>query len=129
MLMTYRREATISIAAAFLAALGMTAVTSPARSGNYVCNIPRALLCEGCASQVAITLVRGGGCRVAFTPGVAGSAPTTQATFNFVVQTPAVGKQWAPAVKRVSAARAPQSAAAAAPRARCFVFNGNQYCE
>jgi len=125
MLMTCRRKAAISIVAALLAALGVTAATSPARSGSYVCNVPRALLCEGCASQVTITLVRGGGCRVAFTPGAPSSAPT-QTPFNFVVQTPAVATQLAPAVKRIGAARAP---AAAAPRGRCFTFNSNRYCE
>jgi hypothetical protein len=126
MLMTYRREAAISIVAALLAALGVTAAASPALSGSYVCNVPRALLCEGCASQMTITLVRGGGCRVAFTPGAPGGAPAAQTPFNFVVQTPAVATQRPYAVKRVSAAQAP---AAAAPRGRCFVFNGNQYCE
>jgi hypothetical protein len=120
--MSNRRAAILTVAA-LSAALAATASISVARAGGYVCVIPRALLCDGCASQVAITLVRGGGCRVSFTPAAPGSAPESGASFSFYVQTPAVGAAPRPAAKPR------QPAATAAPRSKCFVFNSNQYCE
>ncbi len=120
--MAIRRAAILTVAA-LGAALGSTVPASLARAGDYVCNIPRALLCDGCASQVAITLVRGGTCRVSFTPVAPGTAPTSATSFSFYVQTPAVAAEPRPAAKPR------QPAAAAAPRSKCFVFNNNQYCE
>ncbi len=117
------RGAAILTVAALVAALGATVPISVARAGGYVCTIPRALLCEGCASQVAITLVRGGTCRVSFTPGAPGTAPTGGTSFSFYVQTPAIGAGPRPAAKPR------QPTAAAATRPKCFVFNNNQYCE
>ena len=70
--MSIRRAAIVTVAA-FVAATGSTVPASVARAGGYVCTIPRALLCDGCASQVAITLVRGGTCRVSFTPVAPGT--------------------------------------------------------
>ena len=115
-------RAVILAGAALAAVAGSTIPASLARAGGYVCVIPRALLCEGCASQVAITLVRGGTCRISFTPGAPGAAPTGATAFSFYVQTPAVA-----AAPRPAAPRPP--AATAAPNAKCFVFNNNQYCE
>ncbi len=120
--MAIRRAAILTVAA-LGAALGSTVPASLARAGDYVCNIPRALLCDGCASQVEVTLVRGGTCRISFTPVAPGIAPTSATAFSFHVQTPAVGG--APRV----AARPRQPAATAAPRQKCFIFNNNQYCE
>jgi hypothetical protein len=110
--------------------------------GSYTCVVPRALLCEGCASQLAIRLLPGGGCRVSFTtpsPGAeaspAGGAPE-QAPFTFVIEPgPAAA---APAARRAAtaghwrsrlAARRQPLAEAKAAHARCFVFNSNEYCE
>ncbi len=120
--MSIRRAAILTVAA-LVAALGPTVPISVARAGGYVCNIPRALLCEGCASQIAITLIRGGTCRISYTPGAPGTAPTSGTPFSFYVQTPAVGAEPRPA------ARPRPVAAPAAPRSKCFVFNNNQYCE
>jgi nucleoid-associated protein YgaU len=120
--MTNRRVAILTVAA-LVAGAGAAVPGSLARAGDYVCTIPRALLCDGCANQVAITLVRGGGCRVSFTPVAPGTPPTGATSFSFHVQTPAVG-----AAPRV-AARPRQAAPAAATRPKCFVFNKNQYCE
>lgn len=110
------------IVAALAAAVSALPV-SVARAGGYVCSIPRALLCDGCASQIAITLVRGGTCRVSFTPVAPGTAPATATAFRFYVQTPAIVAAQRPAAKPGS------PASTAAPGAKCFVFNGNQYCE
>jgi hypothetical protein len=115
------QRAAILTVAALAAASGAILPISAARAGGYVCNIPRALLCDGCASHVAITLVRGGTCRVGFTPVAPGSAPTSTASFSFTVQTPAAEPR--PAAKR----RAP--AATAAPGSKCFIFNNIQHCE
>jgi hypothetical protein len=116
------RRAAFATVAAFVAAAGSAVPTSVARAGGYVCTIPRALLCDGCGSQIAITLIRGGTCRVSFTPIAPGTAPTSGTPFSFYVQTPAVGAEPRPAAK-------PRPPAAAATRQRCFVFNNNQYCE
>ena len=118
--MGIQQAAIVTVAA--LAAAVSTVPISVARAGGYVCTIPRALLCDGCASQIAITLIRGGTCRVSFTPIAPGTAPTSGTPFSFYVQTPAVGAEPRPAAK-------PRPPAAAATRQRCFVFNNNQYCE
>jgi len=119
------QRAVILAGAALAAVAGATTISAPAaRAGGYTCVIPRALLCEGCASQVAITLVRGGTCRVSFTPGATEGAPSGATAFSFYVQTPAVAAAAAP---RPAAARPP--AATAAPNSKCFVFNDNRYCE
>ena len=119
--MGIQQAAVVTVAA--LAAAVSTVPISVARAGGYVCTIPRALLCDGCASQIAITLVRGGTCRVSFTPIAPGTTPASGTPFSFYVQTPAVG-----AAPRV-AARPQQPPAAVAPRSKCFIFNNNQYCE
>ena len=118
--MGIQQAAIVTVAA--LAAAVSTVPISVARAGGYVCTIPRALLCDGCASQIAITLVRGGTCRVSFTPVAPGTAPAAGTPFSFYVQTPAVSAEPRPAAK-------PRQPAAAATRQKCFVFNNNQYCE
>ena len=115
--MTDRRTA-IAFAATLGAVVGLSTADATAQAGDYVCNIPHALLCDGCASQVSITLVQGGTCRISFTPAAAG-APAGATSFSFHVLTPAV----------VAARPRPAAAAPAAPSSKCFVFNGNQYCE
>jgi len=104
-------------------------------AGPYTCAVPRALLCEGCASQLAIRLLPGGGCRISFTspsPGAqaspAGAAPQ-QASFTFVIEPgPAAGATPGHWRSRLAARRRPFAEAKTA-HARCFVFNGNEYCE
>jgi hypothetical protein len=120
--MRIRRAAILSVAA-LAAALGATVPVAVVQAGGYVCTIPRALLCDGCASEVAVTLIRGGTCRVSFTPVAPGTPPASATSFSFYVQTPAIGVAPRPAAKP----RPP--AASAAPRSKCFVFNNNQYCE
>ena len=117
------QRATILTVAALAAALVSIVPNSLAWAGGYVCNIPRALLCDGCASQIAITLVRGGTCRVSFAPVAPATAPTSATSFSFYVQTPAISAEPRPVAK----ARPP--AATAAPRSKCFIFKNNQYCE
>jgi hypothetical protein len=121
--MTIRGAAILAVTA-LVAVFAATIPISIARAGGYVCAIPRALLCDGCASQVAITLVRGGTCRVSFTPGAPGAAPTGATSFSFYVQTPAVD-----VAPQLAAKPRQPAAAAGATRPKCFVFNNNQYCE
>lgn len=116
--------------ASFLLALVAGAPAASAGAA-YSCSVPRALLCDGCASQIAITLLPGGACRVSFTPPAAPpAAPLTgQIAFSFEVQAPAVTTNVYR--RRVAAVVArPHVATFGGPlSARCFVFNGNQYCE
>jgi hypothetical protein len=103
-------------------------------AGPYTCAVPRALLCEGCASQLAIRLLPGGGCRISFTapsPGAptspSGAAP--EAPFTFVIESaPAAGATPGHWRSRLAGRHKPLAEARTA-HARCFVFNGNEYCE
>jgi hypothetical protein len=111
------RRFVLAIALAF----GLGAAV-PAAAGSYVCNLPRALLCENCARDLTITLTHGGACRVSFTAGASAAPDASRMTFRFAVLTP-VARTWRPRVVT-------RSAPLAAPvSGRCFVFNGAQYCE
>ena len=60
------------VLAALIAALASLPGATAARAA-FSCRVPRAILCEGCASQIAITLRRDGSCRIAFAPPSTGS--------------------------------------------------------
>jgi hypothetical protein len=108
-----------------------------ARAAGFSCLVPRALLCEGCASQIAITLRRDGSCRIAFAPPATAAAPSgpaasPQVDLNFQVEV-APPPQSAGRANRIYA-KSPNAGARlswlkAAPQSRCFVFNGQRYCE
>jgi len=101
---------------------------APTWAAGYTCRVPRALLCDGCAQQIAISLQPGGGCRISFTPPAAAASPSAPAsTDQLELQIQSAPIYVAP---RVAALR-PRRAVAARPAAtgRCFVFNGQQYCE
>jgi len=93
----------------------------PAAAGSYVCDLPRALLCENCARDLTITLANNGACRVSFTAGAPAAPEAQRMTLRFAVLTPA-----ARARPRVVARAVAHSSSASA---HCFSFNGNQYCE
>jgi hypothetical protein len=109
-------------------ALAACLAAPAAKAGGYSCQVPRALLCEGCASQIAIALQPGGACRISFTPASASSAPTpspSSAAFEFRVETAPIA---APRPRR--SWRAPRLALLHPPtNPRCFVFNAHEYCE
>jgi hypothetical protein len=92
----------------------------PAEAGVYSCNLPRALLCADCARDLTFTLAANGACRVSFTPG--GESSTRAQTVHFVVLTPSA-TPWRPHFSRRPAP------AGVGSSGRCFLFNGNQYCE
>jgi hypothetical protein len=119
--MTLARKAAAVLVAPLLAASAVDAT-----GAVYRCNVPRALLCEGCASEVAITLLPSGACRVSFTPPpVAGAAAPAGQRFSFSVETYS-----APAVRRrIWRANATPRPLTNGGHGQCFVFNGNQYCE
>jgi hypothetical protein len=104
--------------------------------GPYSCAVPRALLCEGCASQLEIKLLANGACRISFTapswpaeasPPVA--APVQGALTFTIEQSPAVARRSTSAHWRGPQRRPTPVAEAKAAHAKCFVFNANEYCE
>jgi hypothetical protein len=123
-----RNDHSITIAASALA-LALASSPASAEGAGYACNVPRALLCENCASSIAITLTKAGACRITFTPGPgrpeAASAPLSL-NFNVEVARPAAAY---PGRRRVAFARHVSHALSPATHGRCFVFSGSQYCE
>jgi hypothetical protein len=123
-----------------LAALVATSASLSGATGAraaFSCRVPRAILCEGCASQIAITLRRDGTCRITFAPPSTAAAPPTpaaspQVDLDFQVEVaplPArrANRIYAKSPKGGNGARL--SWLKAAPQSRCFVFNGQRYCE
>jgi hypothetical protein len=113
--------------------LALTAApTRAAQTAAYSCSVPRALLCENCASAIAITLSRDGACRVTFTPGApATGGPGANLPLNFNVEVPR--PEGARTLRRRAAwgreVAALRSNSVHPARSRCFVFNGSEYCE
>jgi hypothetical protein len=93
---------------------------APAGARAYTCNVPRAMLCEGCAHDIVITLTAAGGCRVSFTPADGASPSGRVLPLRFEVIAP-LARTLRPRLAR------PISVTPAATR--CFSFNGNNYCE
>lgn len=128
--MPWRLVAKSWLIAVLLAAAAQPLGVAGARAG-YACRVPRALLCEGCATAIAITLQRDGSCRISFTPPASptqdGAAPPPT-DIDFQVEAPPAPK---PAPRTTGVARSPRhvSWVRAAPAARCFVFNDQRYCE
>jgi hypothetical protein len=100
------------------------AFASRAAAGQYSCQVPASVLCPGCSTDVAIALQRGGGCRVSFSPVPAGPGAHPTGTVNLRIVTPA-----AAAPRRKVVRRSWVAASQASPKAACFAFNGQQYCE
>lgn len=59
------RSAVLTI---FLAGLAGLAFVCGAAAGQYNCEVPVAVLCQGCATDVTIALQARGRCRVSFNP-------------------------------------------------------------
>jgi len=117
--------------AVLVAAASLPGVTV-AHAAAFSCRVPRALLCEGCASQIAISLRRDGTCRVAFAPPLTAGASTPaispQVDLSFQVEIPPpLARAIPPRSKAGSGARV--SWLRPAPQSRCFVFNNQRYCE
>jgi hypothetical protein len=99
---------------------------SPAWPTEYFCEVPRALLCDGCASHIAIALQPGGACRISFSSASVNlQTPSRESErVEFQVQAPQP-------VQRHISFRRQQTAVFAKPSSsrRCFVFNAAEYCE
>lgn len=111
-----------------LAMLGGFATPIGAEAGQYSCQIPAALLCEGCAKSIEISLQPGGGCRVSFDPpsAPASSAAAPAGKVDIEIQTPPAPSR----PVRVAVYRRPRVALPRPwPRRSCFEFNGREYCE
>jgi hypothetical protein len=123
--------------ATLLAAAACALAASPAMAGAYSCRVPRAILCEGCAKQIAIALLGDGSCRISFAPPAGADAPSAAplpGELNIEVEVAPAPKPKAAAIRR--SARWPRANRVAAglarpraPEARCFVFNEHRYCE
>jgi hypothetical protein len=75
--------------ASLLAAAICPLAASPVMAGAYSRRVPRAILCEGCAKQIAITLLGDGSCRISFSPPAspdAASPAPTPAELNIEVE-------------------------------------------
>lgn len=103
-----------------LAVVSMLGAAGHAKAGAYSCDVPRALLCQGCAQALSISLAPDGSCRITFTPSGEASPSAQALPFRFEVFTPA------PRPLRARVAWRPRPPASSG---KCFVFNGNQYCE
>jgi hypothetical protein len=111
-----------------LAALGGFATPVGAEAGQYSCQIPAALLCEGCARNIEISLLPGGVCRVSFNAASAAAGANDAAVpvgkVDIRIQTPPSPP------RRMAAYTRPRVALARRSSGRsCFLFNGHEYCE
>jgi hypothetical protein len=106
-----------------------TWMAAPAQPSEYSCRVPRALLCMGCASQIAIALQPGGGCRISFSPMGSPAADSGQDQLDFRVSAPTTAIARVPAQRRLSIGRRQVAFARQTPIERCFVFKAQKYCE
>jgi hypothetical protein len=110
----------------FFALAGLAALSAGAADAR-TCQIPRALLCEGCADQLTITLARNGRCIVSFSPL---SSPSTSATDGRLTVRIIVAPRIHTARRRSLRRHFAQPTVAIAPAGpRCFIFNERRYCE
>jgi hypothetical protein len=110
---------------AALVALGGASLLSEAKAGQFACQVPVAVLCQGCAKDVVISLQPGGGCRVSFNP-VVGATPPPAGAVSVRIETPSAP----PRAPRSAIYRRGRVAIARQSSSHpCFAFNGQQYCE
>ncbi|MGO9768654.1 MAG: hypothetical protein ACLPSW_03695 [Roseiarcus sp.] len=106
----------------------LVGAAAPTWAAGYTCRVPRALLCDGCAQQIAISLQPGGGCRISFTPPPAAPSsnePAPPGQLELQIQpAPITAAPRAPVYRPRRVVQAPR-----APAHPCFTFNGAQYCE
>ena len=137
--MRWRSSASSWIVATLIGAAAQPLAMAAARADAYSCRVPRAILCEGCAKAIAITLLRDGSCRISFTsPASAADSgvPAPQPTeINFqvdVAPAPRLAGGASRIARRTHAAERfarRVSWLRAAPQAHCFIFNDQRYCE
>jgi hypothetical protein len=110
-----------------LALMTAAAFIGAAPAAARLCKIPRALLCDGCAESLTITLRANGSCVISFTPPTARAAavPSEHLTVRVFARPPA-----SLYARRTFARVRPRAVALVpAPGGRCFTFNERRYCE
>jgi hypothetical protein len=95
-------------------------------AGQFICHVPVAVLCQGCADRVVISLQPGGSCRVSFNPNVGATATPATGAVDLQIETPGAPLRARPngLYRRGHVTIARQS-----PKHSCFVFKDQQYCE
>jgi hypothetical protein len=124
-----RRDCARALRSMAIGAFVSTWMAAPADAGEYSCRVPRALLCKGCASQIAIVLQPGGGCRISFSPQGLLAPDSGQDQLDFRVSAPPNNLLRVPQRARLSRPSHRATFAGQAPPERCFVFNAQKYCE
>jgi hypothetical protein len=117
----------IGVLTSFLLGLAGFALVRGAAAGQYNCEVPVAVLCQGCATDVSIALQADGGCRVSFNPASAAQGAQLAGAVSFRIWAPNAPS--APAFRRRVAYRNRVAASRPSSRGACFTFNGQQYCE
>jgi hypothetical protein len=111
------------------ALLGLGIVMSlagSAQASGYSCRVPRALLCENCATHIAIALQANGSCRISFDPETAAGGPAAASeAVLFTVYGPTLDTFARKATWRAHYVSLPKPASTS----HCFVFNSEKYCE
>jgi hypothetical protein len=116
-----------SVLVSMLGAVCGLAVVHDAEAGQYNCEVPVAVLCQGCATDASIALQLHGGCRVSFNPAPTARATQLTGAVSLRIWTP--NPLSAAAFRRKVAYRSPVAASRPSSRGTCFSFNGQQYCE
>ncbi|MET0605922.1 MAG: hypothetical protein ABWZ80_05665 [Beijerinckiaceae bacterium] len=102
------------------------AILAPSIADARVCQVPRALLCDGCSERLTITLMRSGRCVVSALPGRGQStaaSPYLTVRVNVAPVAPTLRKR---SIRRQTA----ESTVAFGPiGSRCFIFRDRRYCE
>jgi hypothetical protein len=97
-----------------------------AQASGYSCRVPRALLCENCATHIAIALQANGSCRISFDPETeAGGPAAASEAVLFTVYGPTPDTFARKATWRAHYVSLPKPASTS----HCFVFNSEKYCE
>lgn len=109
-------------------------IATSANSAEYRCYVPRALLCDGCAEHIVVALQLGGNCRVSFTPpqstAMSPFAKAEPDQLEVSVEAAPVRSRRTPRRRTVGSRQRPIVAAAKSMSTpRCFIFNGQKYCE
>jgi hypothetical protein len=111
----------------WLLGLGIVmSLAGSAQAGGYSCRVPRALLCENCATRIAIALQADGSCRISFNPETAAGEPgAASEAVLFTVYGPTPDTFARKAAWRAHYVSLPKPASTS----HCFVFNLQKYCE
>jgi hypothetical protein len=104
----------------------LMSLAGSAQASGYSCRVPRALLCENCATHIAIALQANGSCRISFDPETAAGGPAAASeAVLFTVYGPTPDTFARKATWRAHYVSLPKPASTS----HCFIFNSEKYCE